>query len=657
MSLRTRMLVFILLPVIILTSLLSFYAYQTAQGFLETEILRANAFTAQADSQKINEVLLKQEAAATSFAATIAGQPIDKARLVSLVKEVKKSNKDIANVLVALDDGTYIDSDAWTPPAGFDVRTRDWYKEIIGAPDVEYTSVYLSNSNNKLMSDVGCPIIVDGKKIGVVAIDLVVSDLLKLTESMREGEIGYVFVVDESGNFISHPTYSPTEKMQEVANGALAGFFSQIKQDPTANTILEGEGKKRMYQAAAIGESGWILVTSFDYAALFTKVQDMAIVLTIAGILAILLSGGLILYTVLYITKSITKMITACQAFAEGDFREQEMQVDAQDEIGKLAEAMMTMRDKLRNLMKKVSASAEQVAAASEELTASASQSAEASNQVAIAITNVAQGADEQTTALGKTTEIVVGMGQQLQELGQTAQRIAETATTTTQRASHGAQSVSEAIGQMNSINRKMEQSSKVVATLGDRSQEIGQIVDTISGIAGQTNLLALNAAIEAARAGEQGRGFAVVAEEVRKLAEQSQEAAKHIAELIGRIQADTKEAVQAMQEGNQEVMLGSDVVNKTGEIFAEIETMIQEVNTQVGLAHAAMIDIDAASTNITRSVENVEEISKGTTAEAQNVSAATQEQAASMEEMSTASAALANLAQDLQNAVNQFKV
>ena len=657
MSLRTRMLVFILLPVIVLTSLLSFYAYQTAQGFLETEILRGNAFTAQADSQKINEVLLRQEAAATSFAATIAGQPIDKERLASLVKAVKSSNKDIANIAVAFDDGTYADSDAWTPPADVDVRTYDWYKEIISASGIEYTKVFLWESNNKLMSDVGCPIVVDGKKIGVVAIDLVVSDLLKLTESMREGEIGYVFVVDESGNFISHPTYPSTEKMQEVANGALAGFFSQIKQDPTANTILEVEGKKCMYQAAAIGESGWILVTSFDYAALFAKVQDMAIVLTIAGILAILLSGGLILYTVLYITKSVAKMITACQAFAEGDFREQEMQVDAQDEIGKLAEAMMTMRDKLRNLMKKVSASAEQVAAASEELTASASQSAEASNQVAIAITNVAQGADEQTTALGKTTEIVVGMGQQLQELGQTAQRIAETATTTTQRASHGAQSVSEAIGQMNSINRKMEQSSKVVATLGDRSQEIGQIVDTISGIAGQTNLLALNAAIEAARAGEQGRGFAVVAEEVRKLAEQSQEAAKHIAELIGRIQADTKEAVQAMQEGNQEVMLGSDVVNKTGEIFAEIETMIQEVNTQVGLAHAAMIDINAASTNITRSVENVDEISKGTTAEAQNVSAATQEQAASMEEMSTASAALANLAQDLQNAVNQFKV
>lgn len=657
MSLRNRMLVFILLPVIVLISFLSYYAYHTAGNLLESEVMRGNRFTAESYSRQINEVLVKQEAVASSLAAIISGQQLSKQEIANLINGAKKSNSDIANILVAFDTNEYIDTDGWNPPADYDVRTRDWYKKIFNSTGIAYTDVYEAANNHKLMADVGSPIVVNGKNIGVVAIDVQVENILSVTGSMKDGDIGYVFVLDNKGDFISHPVYTAKEQLQTIANGSLAGFFEQIQKEKTVEKIVSVEGKDRMCQAVPIGKTGWTLVSSTDHDALFSGIKKMSTILTITSIIVIVLLGGLILYIVRYIVSALHNMITACEALADGDFRERPRKVILQDEIGRVADAIILMRDKLRELMKKVSDSAEQVAAASEELTASASQSAQASNQVAISITNVAQGADEQTMALGKTKEVVIGMGAQLQDLGKTAQRVADTATSTTQKASHGAQAVNEAIGQMNSINQKMESSSKVVATLGERSQEIGQIVDTISGIAGQTNLLALNAAIEAARAGEQGRGFAVVAEEVRKLAEQSQEAAKHIAELIGHIQADTEEAVQAMQEGNQEVQLGSTVVNKTGEIFAEIETMIQEVNRQVGLAHAAMIDIDAASANITHSVEGVDEISKNTSAEAQNVSAATQEQAASMEEMSTASMSLANLAQDLQNAVNKFKI
>ncbi len=657
MNLRNRMLVFILLPVIVLTSFLSYYAYHTAENLLRSELLRGNKFTAESYSRKINEVLVKQEAVASSLAAIIAGKQSSKQEIAILINEAKKSNSEISNILVAFDTNEYVDTDGWNPPADYDVRTRDWYKKIFASTGITYTDVYESASNHKLMADVGCPIVVNGKKIGVIAIDVQVEGILNVTSSMKNGDIGYVFVLDNKGSFISHPVYKAKDRLQTIENGSLAGFFEQIQKEKNVERIIPVEGKDRMCQAVSIGQTGWTLVTSTDYDALFGGIKEMAVILTIASIIVIILLGGLILYIVRYIVGALDKMIAACEALADGDFREKPRKVILKDEIGRVADAIILTRDKLRELMKKVSDSAEQVAAASEELTASASQSAQASNQVAISITNVAQGADEQTTALGKTKEVVMGMGDQLQSLGKTAQRVAETATSTTQKASHGAQAVNEAIGQMNSINRKMEESSKVVATLGDRSQEVGQIVDTISGIAGQTNLLALNAAIEAARAGEQGRGFAVVAEEVRKLAEQSQEAAKHIADLISHIQADTEDAVQAMQEGNQEVQLGSSVVNKTGEIFAEIETMIQEVNTQVGLAHAAMIDIDAASANITHSIESVDEISKNTSSEAQNVSAATEEQAASMEEMSTASMSLANLAQDLQNAVNKFKI
>ena len=209
----------------------------------------------------------------------------------------------------------------------------------------------------------------------------------------------------------------------------------------------------------------------------------------------------------------------------------------------------------------------------------------------------------------------------------------------------------------MTYIEQTVNNSAQVVAKLGERSKEIGQIVDTISGIAGQTNLLALNAAIEAARAGEQGRGFAVVAEEVRKLAEQSQDAAKKIATLISEIQGDTDKAVLAMSEGTREVKIGTEVVTAAGYAFEEIEVMVTEVSNQVKEISAAVQQMASSSQQIVSSVKEIDELSKNAAGEAQTVSAATEEQSASMEEIASSSQSLAKMAQDLQEAVSKFRV
>ena len=181
--------------------------------------------------------------------------------------------------------------------------------------------------------------------------------------------------------------------------------------------------------------------------------------------------------------------------------------------------------------------------------------------------------------------------------------------------------------------------------------------MDTIAGIAGQTNLLALNAAIEAARAGEQGRGFAVVAEEVRKLAEQSQEAAKKIAELIGEIQGDTDKAVVAMNDGTREVKTGAEVVNAAGVAFQEISGLVTQVSSQVKEISAAIQQMASGSQQIVDSVKRIDGLSKTSAGEAQSVSAATEEQLASMEEIAGSSEALSKLAQDLQAAVAKFRI
>ncbi|MEN6565983.1 MAG: methyl-accepting chemotaxis protein [Veillonellales bacterium] len=377
-----------------------------------------------------------------------------------------------------------------------------------------------------------------------------------------------------------------------------------------------------------------------------------AIVTTV--FLVLIVSG---LYITKMITNPINTMVLVCKKLAEGDLREKERLLVRKDEIGQLADALVEMRSSLRILMKNVNESSEQLAASSEELTASADQSAQAANQVAGSITEVAKGAEQQLGAANDTSAVVQQMSASIQQVAANSNEVAGQSAQAADKAIEGNKSVAKAVNQMAHIEQTVTASAQVVAKLGERSKEIGQIVDTISGIAGQTNLLALNAAIEAARAGEQGRGFAVVAEEVRKLAEQSQDAAKQIAALIGEIRGDTDKAVVAMNDGTRDVKLGAEVVNASGQSFQEITGLVTQVSGQVKEISAAIEQMAIGSQQIVESVKQIDQLSKSASGEAQAVSAATEEQSASMEEIASSSQSLSRLAQDLHKAVSKFQM
>lgn len=344
---------------------------------------------------------------------------------------------------------------------------------------------------------------------------------------------------------------------------------------------------------------------------------------------------------------------------AKGDysFTVPEVFLTKKDEIGIMAQAMDNMLKAMRGVIGQVSHSSEQLAASSEQLTASSEQAAQAANQVAEAITEVATGATNQLNTVDETTNVVEQLSAGIQAVAANAGNVAATAQQTSTTAQEGGKAIQKATSQMAEIEKTVDDSAQLVSKLGDRSQEIGTIVDTISGIAGQTNLLALNAAIEAARAGEQGRGFAVVAEEVRKLAEQSQDAAKQIAGLIGQIREDTDKAVNAMNEGTKEVKTGTEVVNEAGRTFDEIVSLIGRVSDQVNDISAAIEQMAASSQHIVGSVKEINIISKEASVHTQSVSAATEEQLASMEEIASSSQALAKMAEELRNVVSHFRV
>jgi methyl-accepting chemotaxis protein len=216
------------------------------------------------------------------------------------------------------------------------------------------------------------------------------------------------------------------------------------------------------------------------------------------------------------------------------------------------------------------------------------------------------------------------------------------------------AQSATDA---MRSVRESSESVAGAIETLASKSEQIGGIVQTITGIAEQTNLLALNAAIEAARAGEQGRGFAVVAEEVRKLAEESRDAAGRIATLIGEIQTETNNAVAVAHEGARRTEDGAATVALTRDAFERIGGSVDAMTTRTEQIAAAVEQIAANSQRLSTDIGEVASVAEESSASAEQVSASTQQTSASTQEIAASAQALAVTAEELNTLVAEFTV
>lgn len=355
------------------------------------------------------------------------------------------------------------------------------------------------------------------------------------------------------------------------------------------------------------------------------------------------------------IKKPLDTLVEGIQQISEGDLTIR-VNIDKKDEFGLLSQAFNRMVDNLRNLILKVSKSTEMVSSYAQELSVTTEQNKNAVQQVHTMAENQAEGARQQNHFVQDSMAAIEESSASIEEISATIQEVTKSAQHTSNIAKDGNDTMDRALIEIRHMGQSTQQVADLINDLGQKSQEIGKIVELINGIADQTNLLALNAAIEAARAGEHGKGFAVVADEVRKLAEQSQRATKDITNLISIIQSQMDKAVHAVDNNKQVVDTGNQVITEGASIFQRIEGDIETVSQQIQHVSIAADELAKGSENIVVAINTIEEIAQTVASSSNNMVTSTKEQSAAIEQITLSANALAKLSKELNDEIKIFK-
>lgn len=352
------------------------------------------------------------------------------------------------------------------------------------------------------------------------------------------------------------------------------------------------------------------------------------LILLVTGIIAVIVGSASALLITRSIVRPLDQLSEHAARVADGDLT-QNLHANRKDDLGRLMEAMQTMTENLRHMVREVTDGIAQVASSAEELSA-------VTEQTSAGATQQRDQTDQVATAMNQMTATI-------QDVARNAEEAATAASETDTRAKEGYDTVSMAMNRIEALSRDINQSAESIGRLREESANIGTILDVIREIAEQTNLLALNAAIEAARAGEQGRGFAVVADEVRTLAIRSKESADQITSITEQLVAQTASSVDQMQTCIQlvdEAVVSSDSATSA---MTEIMQQIREASESMTEIATSAVEQETASASIAQSTARLSEF--------------TSEELATAESLAEEVEVLSQVSKRMRSAIERFKL
>ena len=651
MKLRTKMLLWIGTPLIVIFLAMAGFSYWEASSMIERaterEMRALSAYHAEEISRMVEEPKGILDGLGQVWTTKL---PSDKTFIEAAANFGARTDIDGIYLASVGHDFLY-GNEQIVPQAEFDPTSRNWYRLAKQNDGVQISDVYINKFHNTKVVALSRELRASDGREAVLGMDIPFADIEKTVLSLKVGEHGGAFLLDAAGRFIAHPALTMEDNVHAQGEEDAQRLLSK---EPIFFTNT-WQGIENYYVVHPVGNTGWSLVLFVPKDEVLGDVNTLKWAMLTVALVSLLLLGGLLYKIAHSIAKPLEDMAGAATEVAKGNLGVKAPEMDRDDEIGVLHNAFLAMVKGLRDLIQSAAQTAEQLAASSEELTASADQSAQGAQHAAEAIVKITgstieqrESVDEAFRTVDRITHEINEIASEITDVSAATQRV-QTATI------EGQQGLGVAVKGMDVLNQSAQDVGEAVTALYESSKRISEIVEMITEIAGQTNLLALNAAIEAARAGEQGRGFAVVAEEVRKLAEQSETAAQEITGLITENANRIESTFKVMQDQKEHVGEGVKQVNQVGEQFNRIAGVVKELSGKVDTILKSTEGIKTGSTQMFGSVESVQKVSNAVSSEAENVSAVSEQQAASMQEIAAASQTLAQLAQDLQKMVGRF--
>lgn len=464
---------------------------------------------------------------------------------------------------------------------------------------------------------------------------------------------GYIYVVGGDGTMLYHPT---AEKIgQPVENEVISGVVEQLKggtiPEPEEVTYkYKGEDKFAGYY---VGKQGnFILVVTAgegDTIGMVKVVLRRTILGSMFAAVIVCIIGFIIVKMIMAPLLKLNRSIQKIQELDFSDNPEQKKLERRKDEIGSISRAIGAMREKLMGVTEGLQKQSVTLNEAAEKMNNSAIKTKDTIVQIEQAVQDIAESANSQAVETQTATENIVAIGDMI---GNTARNLEEL-TENVEKMKRASSEADSTLHQLDSINKQAKSSIETIYeqtnTTNQSAIKIKEATSLITAIAEETNLLSLNASIEAARAGENGKGFAVVAAQIQKLAEQSNESAQRIENIITSLITDSEKAVETMDEVKNIMEQQNENVEKTGKIFSQVSEEIEYSSNSI-----KNITMEAKRIDVAR--ENVVDVVQNLTAISQENSATTEETSASVSEVGEIVSNIASDADNLKEVAEQLE-